>query len=629
MAPPAAVGAAVSPPADVLLGGDCCDGGPRPGLVLTAVLPPPPGALDAGAISGVLLQLLDGCAAGRGRPALAPVAALHRPREGHGGAGPALLSTEREEEEESRPFRCLGRSAAAADGPAGVPLAGGGDRRRAAGDPRAACLLLADLLRVAECGAPALAERGGGAAGPASGAAATCESPMSGVAAPRRSVGGSARVRPPIATRVDAGLYSGHPRLHSVLTRGLKVRVPAAAPRVWVETPRSRLMTAAVRDFVAAGVLRPGRPQRCYRLFPVPKTDTTARLIYDLSSLTPFMPHRPCQLPSVERALELSAAGYTCGIKLDLRDGFYHIPLAESAGVNFGVDYDGQTYVFARLPMGLSIASSEMQYFSCATVKLVEAEFPGVKGIVYLDDFLFVARQPHELYGVSDYFTHAGININFEKSILSPVSRIIFLGIDVDLSRAAARVKPGILSSVRDAMMQCSPAWPVVWRQRLAGFVNFLRPCLKLPLETVNAILDGDVDACATVVPFMNDDVEWSFGDMCRWNDMHDMICYVDATPQQIGIICPGRDPVSVRLPIELPIYLAEYVAALTAVLSIDGPMTLFTDNMGVYYNLHKGRCPRPLLAMLCNVFRIRAFSVGFIPSHMNPADVPSRSIFN
>ena len=104
------------------------------------------------------------------------------------------------------------------------------------------------------------------------------------------------------------------------------------------------------------------------------------------------------------------------GIKIDLRDG-YHIPLANSSMKNFGVGYDGFTYVFARMPMGLSLAPAEMQHFACATVKLVESQIPGVKGVAYLDDFLSVSRQPHELFGVYECFVRAGLRINMEKSV--------------------------------------------------------------------------------------------------------------------------------------------------------------------------------------------------------------------
>ena len=78
-----------------------------------------------------------------------------------------------------------------------------------------------------------------------------------------------------------------------------------------------------------------------------------------------------------------------------------------------------------------------------------------------------------------------------------------------------------------------------------------------------------------------------------------------------------------------MPIYLAEYVAALTALLTAEpGPLTLFTDNVGILllHNLHKGRCPRPCLPLLCRMFSTRTFSIRYIPSGMNPADAPSRA---
>ena len=85
--------------------------------------------------------------------------------------------------------------------------------------------------------------------------------------------------------QVNAELYAGHNRVRSVLLRGLKVRVPAAVPALWRRTPKSSLITAAVRDFVAAGILRPAQPLACYRLFPVAKSETVAHLVYDLSDL--------------------------------------------------------------------------------------------------------------------------------------------------------------------------------------------------------------------------------------------------------------------------------------------------------------------------------------------------------
>ena len=63
------------------------------------------------------------------------------------------------------------------------------------------------------------------------------------------------------------------------------------------------------------------------------------------------------------------------------------------------------------------------------------------------------------------------------------------------------------MPALRAAVSGCSPSWPLLKRQRLAGFVNFVRPCLKLPLEVVSAVRDGDREACSAVLPVVDDDV--------------------------------------------------------------------------------------------------------------------------
>ena len=60
--------------------------------------------------------------------------------------------------------------------------------------------------------------------------------------------------------------------------------------------------------------------------------------------------------------------------------------------------------------------------------------------------------------------------------VFSPVSRVTYLGVDVDLARAAAGVRPDVLGAVRLAVLLCSASAPLTWRQRLAGYVNFVAP---------------------------------------------------------------------------------------------------------------------------------------------------------
>lgn len=114
-----------------------------------------------------------------------------------------------------------GRGLDSSGGGAGAgqpPGAGVGCLPPARPDLDAACRLLVQLLGPEEAeGSARPAEDGG---------VRTMGSPLNGFAARRRTVGDDARVRPPVVTMVNASLYSSHPRLYSVLTRGLRVRVP-------------------------------------------------------------------------------------------------------------------------------------------------------------------------------------------------------------------------------------------------------------------------------------------------------------------------------------------------------------------------------------------------------------------
>ena len=436
----------------------------------------------------------------------------------------------------------------------------------------------------------------------------------------------NATVRPPVRTRVNPIAYSGFHRVKSILTKGLKVRIPVEIPRVWVPSPDSTLMRGAVNDFVACGVLRPSRkPINCYRLFPVPKSASIARLVYDLSQMTPFMPSRPCNLPTVQRAACAAGNGYRYAIKIDLRDGFYHLPLAESTQPNFGVLFRGETFVFTRLPMGLSIAPSEMQEFACCTVKIVQAKFPGVIGLSYIDDLLFMSRDPVHLEGIPLFLDQIGLQINYSKSVLQPTSYVLYLGLNIDLEHGRVSVSESALPDIRQALTVCSTQIPLISRQRMAGYINFVRPCLKLPLEVVKAVLDGDSAACMTVLPYITSDVCLSAVDIVAVSSVHRESVYTDATPVQIGIV-DGDEELSIALPCQLDIYIAEYLAALVAVLTRDMKnRTLYTDNVGVLYNLDKGRCPRAWLPVLLGIFRSRTFSVAFVPSEFNLADRASR----
>ena len=120
-----------------------------------------------------------------------------------------------------------------------------------------------------------------------------------------------------------------------------------------------------------------------------------------------------------------------------------------------GVSFQNRTYVFRKLPMDLCIAAHEMQWFACATVKVIERRFPGVVGMAYLDAFLFMARCAADLSDVADFLVSAGFQLNFSKSLLCHVSSLTYFGIDVGLGAACTHVVPGTLRQLRAALYVC------------------------------------------------------------------------------------------------------------------------------------------------------------------------------
>ncbi|KAF0292923.1 hypothetical protein FJT64_009120 [Amphibalanus amphitrite] len=85
----------------------------------------------------------------------------------------------------------------------------------------------------------------------------------------------------------------------------------------------------------------------------------------------------------------------------------------------------------------------------------------------------------------------------------------------------------------------------------------------------------------------------WSFDykDYHNWFREHDHRVAVDATPSQLGF---ADNLAALAIPLErpLPIYAAEYLAAFIAALQVPPETTVYTDNMAVLHNIHKGRCP-------------------------------------
>ena len=80
-----------------------------------------------------------------------------------------------------------------------------------------------------------------------------------------------------------------------------------------------------------------------------------------------------------------------------------------------------------------------------------------------------------------------GLRINESKSRLTPVQRLTYLGIDLDLAQLRLTVPPDLRDRVLEAVREV-PQRSSLYAQRLADNFNFLRPVARLPLQLVRDV---------------------------------------------------------------------------------------------------------------------------------------------
>ena len=118
----------------------------------------------------------------------------------------------------------------------------------------------------------------------------------------------------------------------------------------------------------------------------VPKANGSPRLIHDLSLLNKFVQRGPKvkHINVLNLAQKFSKKSYFC--KLDLSNGYFHLPLRDQDRKYFGFTFNHTYYVFNTLCFGYSLAPDFFQFFSQEIVRVLREQNVGCE--VELDDFL-------------------------------------------------------------------------------------------------------------------------------------------------------------------------------------------------------------------------------------------------
>ena len=117
-------------------------------------------------------------------------------------------------------------------------------------------------------------------------------------------------------------------------------------------------------------------------------------------------------------------------MKLDLKDGYFSVPIAANHKKYLRFQFQGITYEYQCLPFDLSSAPRAFTKLLKPVVALLRSS--AIQVVIYLDDLLLLHESPAELQNIfqlgTTLLTDLGFCIQKEKCSQSPTQAIVFLG---------------------------------------------------------------------------------------------------------------------------------------------------------------------------------------------------------
>ncbi|XP_051973615.1 uncharacterized protein LOC127636872 [Xyrauchen texanus] len=158
---------------------------------------------------------------------------------------------------------------------------------------------------------------------------------------------------------------------------------------------------------------------------------------------------------------------------VDLKDAYFHVSILPGHRPFLRFAFDGQSFQYKVLPFGLSL--SPRVFTKVAEAALAPLRVAGIRILNYLDDWLILAHSRELLCTHSDqvlrHLSRLGLQVNWEKSKLTPVQSISFLGLELDSVSMTARLTSERAQSVLDCLASFKPGTvvPLKLFQRLLG----------------------------------------------------------------------------------------------------------------------------------------------------------------
>ena len=214
------------------------------------------------------------------------------------------------------------------------------------------------------------------------------------------------------------------------------------------------------------------------RLFLVPKKDDPEeRLIIDLSMLNKNIKLEKFKMLTMNQVRLLLPKGCWT-VALDLKDGYWHVPVTPKKRPYLGFKYRGRNWQFKALPFGLNLGPRIFTKLIAHVIKALAAE--GIWCLPYLDDLLIISNSKEECLRHSQIaisiIESFGWIINQNKSRVQPEQTFQWLGALFDLQKHTVQVPQEKMDTLKNQISQLAQTKRCTRREimRLQGLANWI-----------------------------------------------------------------------------------------------------------------------------------------------------------
>ena len=443
------------------------------------------------------------------------------------------------------------------------------------------------------------------------------------------------------------------------------LRVPPQQQQAWAELRDKYVANGAIKPCVCTGYTS--------RAFLIPKKSGGVRLIVDLRFVNRHVRKFTCRYESLRTLQRLVKAGYYM-VSFDLQDAYQCVSMASEDAPFFSFCVDGEYFMCTALPFGYTnspyVFTKVARHFT-RLIRSVPGAGAGAEGplqlggadppfvLAYLDDVLICGKSREACMAavarVQSVCALLGLKLNLGKCHLQPTQVLEHLGMVVDFARGVFSLTAAREAKVRQQakglLMAAARGKRVVPLRAVQSFTGLAQSCkLAVPLtdhflrrlytDTAASDLKGRVRLSHGAMQDLKFWVTLAPHNVGApiWRPPADVRVYTDASSYAYGAVLPDGSQVSVPWvgeELNWHINLQE-LAAVVRVLRACPHLShcvlqVCVDNQCVLHWLSSFAARPPqaqqLLRELVELLQERGCVLQpmWVPSHANPADLPSR----